>query len=171
MKSKNLFFIILLVLAFQLPVVRAFAQAEPVIAYAEIEVRGAKIKGTSTATTNKDQIELTGFSYNTKSPRDAANGAATGKITTTFSFIKKADIASVPLAMAAQRNEVLNLVVIHLLHRDGTGRLAEFETITLTNAAISQFTQTLGAYSAVPTAIGLNDEIELTAQRIDITAK
>ena len=168
MKIKHFYLIALMAFVLQLPVFSAFAQTEPVVAYADIEARGAQIKGSSTFAQAKDQIEITGFSYTVKSPRDVANGAAMGKNTVTISLQKRADIASVPLHTATQNNELLNKVTISFYHRGPNGQMVKFQTIELQLAAISQFSQHLVTNS--PNGSGLFEELELTATRIELAA-
>ena len=168
MKSKHFYLIAFMAFVLQLPVFSVFAQTDPVVAYASIEVRGAQIKGTSTFAQAKDQIEITGFSYSVKSPRDVATGAAMGKNTVTISLQKRADIASVPLHTASQSNELLNKVTISFYHHGPSGQLVKFQTIELQLAAISQFSQHLVTNS--PNGSGLFEELELTASRIEMAA-
>ena len=168
MKSKHFHVIAFMAFVLQLPVFSAFAQTDPVVAYADIEARGAQIKGSSTFAQAKDQIEITGLSYIVKSPRDLATGAATGKNTVTISLQKRADIASVPLHTASQNNELLNKVTISFYHRGPNGQMVKFQTIELQLAAISQFSQHLVTNS--PNGSGLFEELELTASRIEFAA-
>ena len=168
MKIKHFYLIALMAFVLQLPVFSAFAQTDPVVAYADIEARGAQIKGSSTFAQAKDQIEITGFSYTVKSPRDVANGAAMGKNTVTISLQKRADIASVPLHTASQNNELLNKVTISFYHRGPNGQMVKFQTIEFQLAAISQFSQHLVTNS--PNGSGLFEELELTATRIELAA-
>jgi type VI secretion system Hcp family effector len=173
MKKIQLYFIALLILVFQLPVICARAQNEPVVAYVTITAaKSGQIKGSSTNNENKGKIECIGFSYSVKSPRDASSGSgmATGKtIFGNIVIVKYFDNATPLLMQAALSNEALISVIIEFYKKGMDGKLILSQTIKLSNAFISQISQYAGTTApekAIPNSLPA-EEISFTAGKIE----
>jgi type VI secretion system secreted protein Hcp len=165
------FFVILLSITFG--ALQVAAQNEPVIAYVTAQSnKMGQIKGTATTMGKQNAIECIGFSYAVQSPVDQASGMLAGKRQhSPIVIVKHIDIASPLLFQAAVTNDVLKTVTIELVRKGIDGKMMIFETITLSNAAVSKVNQYGGTSSPEKLQPNSNpfEEISFTFQKIEIT--
>jgi type VI secretion system secreted protein Hcp len=139
---------------------------------AYLYIKGTKegvFKGDNSRTGQPDYMACLGFSYEIKSPRDAASGMATGKRQhQPIRIIKEWGPASPQIFQACCTNEVLTSVIIEFVKVNPDGKPQVFQRVTLTNATISDDRQFLD----VPSIQGSNgggtpmEEISFTFQKI-----
>ena len=120
---------------------------------AHMSVKGkvqGQFKGEAAAKGPSDQwIPIVGFTMGMKSPRDLATGQASGKRQYDPVTIVKAWGAASPQALTAcATNEVLSSVTIEFLKSVADGKAAVYQTITLTDATLSQVARYTGDSSA-----------------------
>ncbi len=168
MKKNQFYFIVVLALVLQFPVLFARAQTDPVVAYVTIQsAKNGQIKGNATTKGNEGKIECIGFMYSVKIPRDASSGMATGKIQPgSIVLVKYFDNTTASLMQAELTNEDLTTVTIEFYKKEGDGRLTLSQTIKLTNAFISQISQFAGTTSPDKTVLP-TEEISFTAAKIE----
>jgi type VI secretion system secreted protein Hcp len=109
------------------------------------------------------------FQYMVTSPRDLASGQATGRRQHSPVVITKEWGPSSPqIFQACVTNEVVN-VVIEFVRTNPNGQLYTYQTIMLTNAAISSIRQYANVANPgeSPNPLGLED-ISFTFQKIEI---
>ena len=114
-----------------------------------ISVEGAKqgkFKGeTSMVKGFTDRSRVLKFSYGVVSPRDVFTGQASGKRQHKAIVITREPGAATPQFFAALvSNEMLKSIVIQFFRRNAAGATELQQTITLTNASISDFRQYVG---------------------------
>ncbi|TAL69052.1 MAG: type VI secretion system tube protein Hcp [Bacteroidetes bacterium] len=106
-----------------------------------LQIKGAKqgtFKGETRNQQFPDNIQGIAFSYEIKSPRDAATGQASGKRQhQPIKIVKEWGAASPQIFQACVTNEVLPSVVLQFVHVNSDGFEQVYQTITLTNANIS----------------------------------
>ena len=111
-----------------------------------VKVTGAKqgvLKGDATTVARKDWIVVLQYDYELTSPRDPATGLATGKRQhKPVRITHMLDAASPQLLQAESTNEVLKTVVIEFVRPSIKGESSVYYRVTLTNASISDVTQT-----------------------------
>jgi type VI secretion system secreted protein Hcp len=101
-----------------------------------------KFKGESAKGGRANAIEGLAFHYEVATPRDTATGMATGKRQHgAVSLVKRWDAASPQLYQAALQNEILSSVLFEFLRVNAEGNEEVFESIKLTNAAVTSFKQ------------------------------
>ena len=114
-----------------------------------ISVEGAKqgkFKGQTTMVNGSTaRSRVLKFSYGVGSPRDVFTGQVSGKRQHKALVITKESGAATPQFFAALvSNEILKSIVIQFFRRNATGVNELQQTITLTNASISDFRQYVG---------------------------
>jgi type VI secretion system secreted protein Hcp len=106
-----------------------------------LSVKGARqgqFKGESTRANRNDWIPILAFEMSVESPRDAATGQASGKRQYKPVKITKEWGEASPQALAAcATNEVLTTVALEFLRIGPDGNEYTYQTVNLTNAAIS----------------------------------
>jgi type VI secretion system secreted protein Hcp len=112
-------------------------------AYITIEgTKQGKFKGSSNIKGREDAIEISSYKLAIKSPRDAGSGLPTGKRQyQAISFKKAVDASSPQFMQALTSNEVLKSVVISFYGPAQDGRERVYQTVTLTNATLSAWSQ------------------------------
>ncbi|HVN53727.1 MAG TPA: type VI secretion system tube protein TssD [Anaerolineaceae bacterium] len=122
---------------------------------------------------DKTLIPILGFSYGVSSPRDAANGQATGKRQhKPLTIYKEWGVISPQLFQALVTNEVLTNVVIDEVRTNPKGQEEVYIEIRLTNAFVSEIEIDPEEVDVPP--VWLNQEIEavsFTFARIEIENK
>ncbi|MEP6701002.1 MAG: type VI secretion system tube protein TssD [Bacteroidota bacterium] len=114
-----------------------------------------------------DKIELTGYSFESSSPRDAATGMASGRRTRTpLTITKNMGQSGILLYNAEINNEVLKTVVIEVYKTNNQGMETLEQTITLTNATVSSYQQIFDETPAPGTVRGPIDIIKFSYQKI-----
>ena len=109
-------------------------------------------------------IEIVAFSAGVITPRDASTGQASGKRQhKPISITKEVDEASPQIFRAATTNEVLKDVVIQSVRPGPEGKEQVYQTITLTNAVISEVKKLSGKNK------NEQERFELTFQKIMVT--
>ena len=96
------------------------------------------LKGESTRPNRQDWIPVLAFEMTLASPRDAQSGQAAGK--PKFSpvrIIKEWGAASPQVLTACATNEAIREVRIEFIRADANGAEYVYQSLTLTNAAIS----------------------------------
>jgi type VI secretion system Hcp family effector len=109
---------------------------------AYISITGQKqgaFKGESTRNTgNQKWSEVLSFSMGVTTPRDPSTGTLTGRRShEPVKIVKAWGAASPQLLTALATNEVLTQVVIQFIKTNQNGEEYVFQTVTLTNAAVS----------------------------------
>jgi type VI secretion system secreted protein Hcp len=126
---------------------RVATPARSVDIYISVEgTKQGKFKGeTSMLKGPIGQSRVLKFSYGVVSPRDVFTGQASGKRQHKAIVITKEPGAATPQFFAALvSNEMLKSIVIQFFRRNTTGANELQQTITLTNATISDFRQYVG---------------------------
>jgi type VI secretion system secreted protein Hcp len=109
-------------------------------------------------------IEITAFSAGVQSPRDASSGQVSGKRQhKPISITKEVDEASPQIFRAATTNEVLKDVVIQSVRPGPKGQEQVYQTITLTNAVISEVKRLSGKNK------NEQERFQFTFQKIEVT--
>jgi type VI secretion system secreted protein Hcp len=139
-----------------------------------LSVKGAKqgdLKAESGK--NKKQIQILGFSYGVKSPRDPATGQASGKRQhKPVTIYKEWGVVSPQLFEALVTNEVLTSVIIDEVRTGPKGVPEVYMEIRLTNATISEIT--IDPEKVEDQPIWLNKETEAVSfvfEKIEIENK
>lgn len=136
---------------------------------AYLQVKGQKlgvIKGGSPAPKRQDWIDVLGFDYGVKAPRDLATGLATGKRQHQPLKITKALDKSTPLLFQALvTNEVLSEVTLEFVRTQPDGTEAVVYRIKLTNAGLSEIHQ----YDEGRAGQQPYEELSFVFQKIDLT--
>jgi type VI secretion system secreted protein Hcp len=137
---------------------------------AYLTIKGTKqgdIKGGVTDKGREGSIAVIAVSYQIETPLDPASGGATGKRQHKPITITKAIDAATPnLFQALVTNELLAAeITFWRPPPDGSGTLAPYFTISLTNAIVSGMTFTASG-TQDPTEL---EEWELTYQKIAVT--
>jgi type VI secretion system secreted protein Hcp len=113
-------------------------------AYVTIEAeKQGKFKGSSPIKGREDAIQISKYKLGVKSPRDTASGQGSGKRHyQAISFRKAVDAASPQFFQALTTNELLKTVTFQFYaHAADSGREGVYQTVTLTNASVSGWTQ------------------------------
>jgi type VI secretion system secreted protein Hcp len=138
---------------------------------ASVVITGTKqgtFKGEGIKPTDQNKIPVLDFGYEVISPRDAATGLPTGKRQHhAVTFVKNWGAATPQIFQALISNESLKSVLFEFTRADAAGKEAVFQTVTLTNAAVSGFKEYMQ-----PNAKGGVDQLDLvslTFQKIEIT--
>ncbi len=127
-----------------------------------------KFKGESDRTAWKDKIPGFSFTSAVISPRDAANGQATGKRRHEPVTMKKKVGASTPqIAQALAKNESIKSVLFEFVQTSKDGKEQVFFTIKLTNATISVQRLYLPDVSGDNHHLELSEEVQFTFQKIE----
>jgi type VI secretion system Hcp family effector len=138
-----------------------------------MKVEGSKsgiIKDQGMPSKFADRIELTGYSFESSSPREMGSGMAVGRRQKAPLTITKNNGSSSILLFSAQiTNEVLKTVVLEIYRTNNVGMEVLEQTITLSNASISYFKQKFDNTPANGETKGPEDEIRFTYQTINIT--
>jgi type VI secretion system secreted protein Hcp len=134
-----------------------------------LQVKGQRlgvIKGGSLSAKRQDWIDVLGFDYAVKSPRDTATGMATGKRQHAPLKITKAiDKATPLLFQALVTNEVLSEVTFELVRTQPDGTEAVVYRIKLTNAGLSDIHQ----YDEGKAGQQAYEELSFVFQKIELT--
>ena len=121
------------------------------------------------------KIAVTAFSRETKSPRDAATGQASGRVQNLPVTITKAiDAASPQLLQAMATNEVLKTVTIEFYAPTPDGVQALTQTIKLTNAGVAGLRQYIDAGDDANTAapgIDVREDVSLSYQTLEFVGE
>jgi type VI secretion system Hcp family effector len=153
--KNNLFYrITLFILLFQLPVLFAFGQDATLT-----------IKSGSTSIS----IKCSGYTYSMKSSQSSSSGAGAGKAGAGDVIIQKAaDNNTLTLQQMLITGENLTTVTLELFKQAADGRLSVSQTITMSNANISQITHYQGtsAPAKITGAVPI-EELTFVAQKID----
>jgi type VI secretion system Hcp family effector len=153
--KNNLFYrIALFILVFQLSVLFAFGQDATLT-----------IKTGSTSTV----IKCSGYIYSMKGTQSNSSGAGAGKASAGDVIIQKAaDNNTLTLQQMLVTGENLTTVTLELFKPDATGRESAYQTITMSNANVSQITH-YGGTSVPAKAAGTApiEEVTFVAQKID----
>jgi type VI secretion system secreted protein Hcp len=146
----------------------------------EFNKQGAS-KGESPKKERKDWVEVRSFNFGIISPRDAGSGLPSGKRHfAPVRFLKAWGAATPQFLTAAARNEVIDHAWFEFVKVNSTGSEVVYQTVTLTNAAVSEVSQFTGDESTIGGAtmksaseIGALDLewISLTFQRIEVESK
>ncbi|HJP62978.1 MAG TPA: type VI secretion system tube protein Hcp [Mucilaginibacter sp.] len=173
MKTINTFRFALVVLAFQLAVLPAFAQTDAVVAYVTITgSRSGIIKGDATAKGSEGKIECTGYSFaikNTLAVGGSAAGAGVGKVApTTIVITKHIDKATPVLMRAATNGEILTSVVIDVYKQSNDGMIL-VQSIPFKTAVINSIAQSAGANAASKSTQPV-EVLTITATTVQLTS-
>ena len=147
-----------------------------------VSIKGQKqgvFKGEgSTQSKLKDKIVGLSFSYEVKSPRDAASGQASGKRQhSPIKIVKEWGAATPQIFQALITNEALPEVTLEFRRTNATGEEYVYHRIKLTNASVSEIRQfsaddsLQGSSSAKHGTSGdyrQMEEVSFTFQKIDI---
>ena len=138
--------------------------------YVTIEgTKQGKFRGESPRDGHQDKIACISYSYTLKSPRDAATGQASGKRQHQPVTITKEWGASSPqFFQACVSNEVLKSVLFEFIRTNSDGKEDVYQTVTLTNASISEFKQFTSDAGRAQGDVHELDEISFTFQTISI---
>jgi type VI secretion system secreted protein Hcp len=124
-----------------------------------VSIKGTKqgqFKGESNKANRKDWIPVVGFTMGLKSPRDAATGQATGKRQLEpVTFLKEWGAASPQGLTACSTNEVLTSVLFEFITTGPAGAELVGQTVTLTNATISEVLRATGGPGERPGSISI----------------
>lgn len=171
------FYLIFLLLSSQFVSLSASAQTSNPVIIAYITITSSKngvLNSGATTKGHEGKIECLGFTYGVKSPRDISSGMATGKrVEMPVTIVKHWDRTSALLLQSIYTNETLKSVVIDFYKKSATGEAALYQTIQLTNAAISQVSQ-YGGLSSPQQMLPGNppyEEITFTFQKIQVSSK
>jgi type VI secretion system secreted protein Hcp len=172
MKLKRVVVLAALAAACLAPLTTAWAQ-QRVSFYVTIEgTKQGKFKGESVrGPQNQDKLEGLRFFYQVTSPRDVATGQASGKRQhSDMIFTKEWGAASPQIYQAMVTNEVLKSVVFEFVKPNQRGQEIVFQTIKLTNAAVSSVKQYIefSTPGEPPDPRALED-VGFTFQKIEIT--
>ncbi len=149
---------------------------------AYIRITGQKqgsFKGESPRNADNHQwIEVFAFSMGVESPRDPSSGQVTGRRQyQPVTFVKAWGAASPQILTACATNEVLTQVVFQFIKTNENGEEYVFQTVTLTNAAISQVFRFVGdpeanhtpkSIPSGPTDTNELERVSFTFQKIEI---
>jgi type VI secretion system secreted protein Hcp len=120
---------------------------------------------------NAGRIPVMSYEYEVDSPRDPGSGQATGKRQhKPVVFLKEIDAASPQIFTALVDNEVLTEVVFEFLKFSPSGmETVEFK-VTLTNAGVALFRQTvrIGQQGGPVVDSRPLEEVSLTFQKIEL---
>ncbi|MCA1595213.1 MAG: type VI secretion system tube protein Hcp, partial [Chloroflexi bacterium] len=95
-----------------------------------------------------DRIGGLAFTYEVRPTRDPSSGIASGRIVVSPVTVQKEWGPATPqLIRAIDTNETLSKVVLEFLHREPTGLETVYETITLSNAVITDLVEDVGSHS------------------------
>jgi len=145
--------------------------------YVTIEgVQQGKFKGESLSQKQKDKIPAISFDYNVTSPRDVATGQVSGKRQhSPIKITKEWGAATPQLFQALTNNEALKSVLFEFVRPTAQGSEEVYQTIKLTNAAISSIRWYTGEAKSGTGASSQNqrelEEISFTFQQIEIENK
>jgi type VI secretion system secreted protein Hcp len=88
----------------------------------------------------KDAVGIYSFEYGIESPRDSATGMPSGKRQHhPVTIVKRAGPSTINLMTAISSNEVITTATLHFYRPDGSGKLAKFLGVELTNASILSY--------------------------------
>jgi len=88
----------------------------------------------------KDSVGIYSVDYGIDIPRDATSGLPTGKRQHhPVTIVKQVGPSTINLLTAVSNNEIISNATLSFFKPDGTGKLAKFLTIELTNATISSY--------------------------------
>jgi type VI secretion system secreted protein Hcp len=144
-----------------------------------VSIKGKKLgvfKGEGTQTNDKDKILASKFSYEVKSPRDAATGHASGtRQHSAIKIVKEWGAATPQIFTALVTNEVLQEVTLEFRRANANGEEYVYYRIKLTNASVSEIRQfsddsnalTGGSSAKHPTDMQL-EEVSFTFQKIEM---
>ena len=112
-------------------------------AYVTIEgAKQGKFKGSSPRKDFEDAIEISNYRLSVTAPRDAGTGQSRGKRQyQAISFKKKVDAASPQFMQALTTNETLPTVTFRFYGPSEQGVERVYQTVTLTNAQLKDWTQ------------------------------
>jgi type VI secretion system secreted protein Hcp len=137
----------------------------------------------------KDSMGVYSFEYGIESPRDAATGMPSGKRQHhPVTIVKRAGPSTINLLTAVSTNEVISTATLSFYRPDGTGKLAKFLGLELTNATISSYNltsseetesssgatersggQIAGASASQSTTEARLERVSLVFQKIEVT--
>ena len=136
----------------------------------DVTIVGAKqgtFKGEGNRLRNRNKIVGLTYAYELSSPRDAATGLPTGKRQHhPVMFTKEWGAATPQILTAEANNENLKSVLFEFFKTTLNGQEYVFQTVTLTNASISDVKQ----YTDKSGFLEL-DEISFTFQKIEVDNK
>jgi type VI secretion system secreted protein Hcp len=91
----------------------------------------------------KDSVGVYSVDYGIDTPRDAASGLPSGKRQHhPVTIVKRVGPSTINLLTAVSNNETISTATLSFFKPDGSGKLAKFLTIELTNATISSYNLT-----------------------------
>ncbi len=139
--------------------------------YVTIEAtKQGRLAGERTPDVHKGKLPGIGFSYEVKSPRDAATGQASGKRQHgPVTFTKEWGAASPQLFKALVTNEVLKSALFEFVRTNDVGVERVFHTIKLTNASVTSIHQYVAAQEDADLDNAELEDVALTFHAIEIT--
>ena len=159
------------------PALTAEAQLRALLATGSsftVTVEGTKqgpFKAENPRAGKQGKIPAIAFSYNVKSPRDAASGMASGRRQhSPITFTKAIDASSPQFFQALTTNEILKSVVFEFYGTNPNGEEQVVYVVRLTNAVVAEIEQYAGrtgdaTRSADSTPL---EDIAVTFQRIEM---
>ena len=166
MKKNQFYWIAVLVIALQFPVLFASAQNEPVVAYVTIQsAKSGILKGNSVAKATAGMIECVGYNYTLKTTLNIgsqSSGIGAGKLNPiSIQIIKHADNLSAQLMQMMIDGETITSLTIQI-YKGASEPTTLIQSIKFDIVGISQIIQYAGKSNTTP-----DEQIDFTAAKVE----